>query len=655
MVPANVVNSTGTSRILQYIIFKKKMSHPSIDGTALPAEDTEQNGTHRKKLLLEKPRAEEVNKELERKFQALKGITLYDSPSSPCSRRVRMVLIDKEIPYQTVEVDLLKGEQIHPAFLKLNPNGKVPVLTIFNIEGLPNCVLYESNIITEFLDTVIPNVHYGEHALYPTDPWERAKVKMWQDWELGLTDDFSPYMLQNMVGVAQRAAFPSRDALEATLRDDLPEKQREMILQTYDGTYRTEEELHHHAIGCYQSLLELEKALNGKDYLLDFFSITEITLYPRLHQCGSAGLPIQSSVFPNISRYLGNLWGAVRKSEPMKQWVEKLTLSVVPGILVKMGNFRSGKKVKRFSGSTVLSSVFKVASQTRTMDREMLKREGEVMEEEFLVHHYSTAAEPLQVQLLLMEKGAKYKTMKRGFVEMIGRPHGSGGRFRVRHGNRILTGSRGVLEYVDSVTGVDLTSPALYPKDPLLRAKCQQWQAWEQDFYCQDLVYLLERKVVAQKLHDRYDMTNLDELLALQSDVRFLATFHHIMKLYMSRVVRGSEMWGKLGKLYGHMVEGDAVRVGNVVMYMELIRRRLEYLDRYLKNKDYLVGDMLTFADICVYCRLLFLPGTGVHLSEKLYPNLTAWMEGLRQRENFRKVAEEVETNLGKFFSAEAS
>eukprot|EP00058_Branchiostoma_floridae_P015414 XP_002600902.1 hypothetical protein BRAFLDRAFT_121111 [Branchiostoma floridae] len=554
------------------------MSHPSIDGTALPAEDTEQNGTHRKKLLLEKPRAEEVNKELERKFQALKGITLYDSPSSPCSRRVRMVLIDKEIPYQTVEVDLLKGEQIHPAFLKLNPNGKVPVLTIFNIEGLPNCVLYESNIITEFLDTVIPNVHYGEHALYPTDPWERAKVKMWQDWELGLTD-------------------------------------------------------------------------------LDFFSITEITLYPRLHQCGSAGLPIQSSVFPNISRYLGNLWyrGAVRKSEPMKQWVEKLTLSVVPGILVKMGNFRSGKKVKRFSGSTVLSSVFKVASQTRTMDREMLKREGEVMEEEFLVHHYSTAAEPLQVQLLLMEKGAKYKTMKRGFVEMIGRPHGSGGRFRVRHGNRILTGSRGVLEYVDSVTGVDLTSPALYPKDPLLRAKCQQWQAWEQDFYCQDLVYLLERKVVAQKLHDRYDMTNLDELLALQSDVRFLATFHHIMKLYMSRVVRGSEMWGKLGKLYGHMVEGDAVRVGNVVMYMELIRRRLEYLDRYLKNKDYLVGDMLTFADICVYCRLLFLPGTGVHLSEKLYPNLTAWMEGLRQRENFRKVAEEVETNLGKFFSAEAS
>ncbi|XP_066286226.1 uncharacterized protein [Branchiostoma lanceolatum] len=633
------------------------MSRPSIDGTALPANDAEQNGSHshRKKLLLEKPQAEEINKQLESKFQALKGITLYDSPSSPCSRRVRMVLIDKEIPYQTVEVDLLTGEQIHPSFLKLNPNGKVPVLTIFNIEGLPNCVLYESNVITEFLDTVIPNVHYGEHALYPTDPWERAKVKMWQDWELGLTDDFSPYMLQNMVGVAQRAAFPSRDALEATLRDDLPEKQRETILQTYDGTYRTEEELSRHAIGCYQSLLELEKALNGKDYLMEFFSITEITLYPRLHQLGSAGLPIQRGVFPNINRYLGNLWGAVRKSEPIKQWVENLTLSMVPGILVKMGNFRSGKKVKRFSGSTVLSSVFQLASQTRTMDREMLKREGEVTEEEFLVHHYSTATEPLQVQLLLMEKGAKFNTMKRGFVEMIGRPHGSGGRFRVRHGNKILTGSRGVLEYVDTVTGVDLTSPALYPKDPLLRAKCQQWQAWEQDFYSQDMVYLLERKVVAQKLHDRYDMTNLDELLALQNDVRFLATFVHIMKLYMSRVVRGTEMWEKLGKTYGHLVEGDAVRVGNVVMYMELIRRRLEYLDKYLKNKEYLVGDMLTFADICVFCRLLFLPGTGVHISEKLYPNLAAWMEGLRQRENFGKIAEEVETNLGKFFTAEAS
>jgi hypothetical protein len=38
-------------------------------------------------------------------------------------------------------------------------------------------------------------------------------------------------------------------------------------------------------------------------------------------------------------------------------------------------------------------------------------------------------------------------------VETIGRPCGTGGIYRIQHGQKIVTGSRGMLEYLDAITG----------------------------------------------------------------------------------------------------------------------------------------------------------------------------------------------------------
>ena len=43
--------------------------------------------------------------------------------------------------------------------------------------------MFESSVIIEYLDTKFP-----DPKLYPDDPWEKAQVKMWMDWELGLVD-----------------------------------------------------------------------------------------------------------------------------------------------------------------------------------------------------------------------------------------------------------------------------------------------------------------------------------------------------------------------------------------------------------------------------------------------------------------------------------
>jgi glutathione S-transferase len=91
-------------------------------------------------------------------------ITLYDADRCPYCARVRIVLAEKGIGYETVVVDL----DDRPAWIyEKNPLGKVPVLE----EG--EFVLPESEVINEYLEE-----RYPEPALWPVDPAERAEGRL---------------------------------------------------------------------------------------------------------------------------------------------------------------------------------------------------------------------------------------------------------------------------------------------------------------------------------------------------------------------------------------------------------------------------------------------------------------------------------------------
>ena len=91
-------------------------------------------------------------------------ITLYDAARCPYCARVRIVLAEKRIAYETVEIDLAD----RPAWLyEMNPVGKVPVL---DEDGW---ILPESSVIDEFL-----NERYPEPPLWPDDPGERAAGRL---------------------------------------------------------------------------------------------------------------------------------------------------------------------------------------------------------------------------------------------------------------------------------------------------------------------------------------------------------------------------------------------------------------------------------------------------------------------------------------------
>ena len=95
-------------------------------------------------------------------------ITLYHAHHSTCSQKVRVVLAEKELPFETVFLELGKKDQLDPEYLKLNPNGVVPTL----VDG--DDVILESSVICEYLDERYPGVE-----LTPGDVGERARMRAW--------------------------------------------------------------------------------------------------------------------------------------------------------------------------------------------------------------------------------------------------------------------------------------------------------------------------------------------------------------------------------------------------------------------------------------------------------------------------------------------
>lgn len=91
-------------------------------------------------------------------------LALYDAARCPYCARVRILLAEKGVRYETVEIDL----DDRPSWIyEKNPRGKVPVLE----EG--DFVLPESRVIMEYLEERYPEPH-----LLPADAAERALVRL---------------------------------------------------------------------------------------------------------------------------------------------------------------------------------------------------------------------------------------------------------------------------------------------------------------------------------------------------------------------------------------------------------------------------------------------------------------------------------------------
>ncbi len=97
-------------------------------------------------------------------------IRLYDNTDSGNCYKIRLLLAQLGIPYESIELNTEDGETRTDEFLALNPNGRVPLLRTSSGRHLA-----ESDAILWFL---------AENTVYlPIDRWERAQVLQWMFFE----------------------------------------------------------------------------------------------------------------------------------------------------------------------------------------------------------------------------------------------------------------------------------------------------------------------------------------------------------------------------------------------------------------------------------------------------------------------------------------
>ena len=186
-------------------------------------------------------------------------IKLYDFKSSPNCQRVKIVLAEKNLPYEIVPIDLRAQAQKTPEYLKLNPHGKVPVLTD------DDTVLYESCIINEYLEEKYPNP-----PLLPKEAGKKAKARILVDYGMAHFD--GPYQ---------------------KLRMELTKDPNEQNQQVIDGAKSDLKKL----------LQRFESELGDQQYLTGDFSLVDADLLPRFTRLEGFGVLPDPSL-PRFGKYM---------------------------------------------------------------------------------------------------------------------------------------------------------------------------------------------------------------------------------------------------------------------------------------------------------------------------------------------------------------
>jgi glutathione S-transferase len=171
-------------------------------------------------------------------------ITLYDCATAPSPRRARILLAEKGVVHETVEVDLRHGEQLGDAYRKVNPQCTVPALRIDEL------LLTDNAAITAYLEARFP-----QPPLLGGTPQERAEIASW-NW---------------------RVEFEGLLAIAEALRNSAPAMAHRALPGPLD--YAQIPELAERGRArAQQFLVTLNDRIAGRDFIAaDRFSIADIT------------------------------------------------------------------------------------------------------------------------------------------------------------------------------------------------------------------------------------------------------------------------------------------------------------------------------------------------------------------------------------------
>src|SRR3546814_707055 len=103
-------------------------------------------------------------------------LDLYAWPT-PNAHKVSILLEEIGMPYNVIPVDISKGEQFEPEFLKISPNNRMPALVDHDAPGGP-LAIFESGAIMMYIAE-------KSGRFLPAEPHARFAVMQWVMWQMG--------------------------------------------------------------------------------------------------------------------------------------------------------------------------------------------------------------------------------------------------------------------------------------------------------------------------------------------------------------------------------------------------------------------------------------------------------------------------------------
>jgi len=192
-------------------------------------------------------------------------IRVYDYLPSGNGYKVRLLLTQLAIPFERIELDIIKGETRTPEFLRKFPNGRIPAVELDDGK-----MLFESNAIISYFADGTP--------FLPVDRLERAQVLQWLFFE---QYSHEPYIASvRYLVIHPEVQDPRRGILDM------------MRQRGYD------------ALGVMEGHLKSREWFVGEDY-----SIADIALYAYTHVADEGGFDLAG--YPAIRAWIERV-----KSQP---------------------------------------------------------------------------------------------------------------------------------------------------------------------------------------------------------------------------------------------------------------------------------------------------------------------------------------------------
>lgn len=181
--------------------------------------------------------------------------------STPNGLKILICLVEMELDYRITSVNIGRGEQFEPEFIKISPNNRIPAIIDFDPpEGREPISVFESGAILLYLGSKTAK-------FLPKDLHKGTEVREWLMWQMG--------GLGPMLGQNHYFRLYAKEKLDHAIERYTNEANRLYAV--------------------------LDRRLEGREWISDEYSIADMASYPWIRGYPQQG--IDMAKFPNVDKW----------------------------------------------------------------------------------------------------------------------------------------------------------------------------------------------------------------------------------------------------------------------------------------------------------------------------------------------------------------